>query len=165
MIKVDRKNVYLLANYSRNMVSTYRIQELVSDDMEIKKLNQYFEILINSNDRKDKTNWVVSAGNAIGWFQGRMEWGPRALGNRSILCDPRRSDMKDILNKNFGSEDKSKETAGKLIKDTAKKDVEKVQSGRTVKKKINPNVSKGSGDGVTGIAPAKGFSLTGIAPA
>lgn len=34
----------------------------------------------------------------IGWFQGRMEWGPRALGNRSILCDPRRTDMKDILN-------------------------------------------------------------------
>ena len=34
----------------------------------------------------------------IGWFQGRMEWGPRALGNRSILCDPRRADMKGILN-------------------------------------------------------------------
>jgi carbamoyltransferase len=37
-------------------------------------------------------------GGVIGWFQGRMEWGPRALGNRSILCDPRRPDMKDILN-------------------------------------------------------------------
>ena len=34
----------------------------------------------------------------IGWFQGRMEWGPRALGNRSIMCDPRRADMKAILN-------------------------------------------------------------------
>jgi carbamoyltransferase len=34
----------------------------------------------------------------VGWFQGRMEWGPRALGNRSILCDPRRADMKDLLN-------------------------------------------------------------------
>ncbi len=37
-------------------------------------------------------------GKVIGWFQGRMEWGPRALGSRSILCDPRRSDMKEILN-------------------------------------------------------------------
>jgi carbamoyltransferase len=37
-------------------------------------------------------------GSVVGWFQGRMEWGPRALGNRSILGDPRRSDMKDILN-------------------------------------------------------------------
>ena len=34
----------------------------------------------------------------IGWFQGRMEFGPRALGNRSIVADPRRPDMKDILN-------------------------------------------------------------------
>jgi len=34
----------------------------------------------------------------VGWFQGRMEWGPRALGNRSILGDPREANMKDILN-------------------------------------------------------------------
>ncbi|MBF0625422.1 MAG: carbamoyltransferase [Magnetococcales bacterium] len=37
-------------------------------------------------------------GRVVGWYQGRMEWGPRALGNRSILCDPRRADMKEILN-------------------------------------------------------------------
>ncbi len=41
---------------------------------------------------------AISQGQVIGWFQGRMEWGPRALGNRSILGDPRRADMKDILN-------------------------------------------------------------------
>ncbi len=40
----------------------------------------------------------IAAGQVVGWFQGRMEWGPRALGNRSILGDPRRADMKDILN-------------------------------------------------------------------
>jgi len=40
----------------------------------------------------------IAKGKVIGWFQGNMEWGPRALGNRSIICDPRRSDMKDILN-------------------------------------------------------------------
>jgi carbamoyltransferase len=40
----------------------------------------------------------IAEGQVVGWFQGRMEWGPRALGNRSILCDPRRSDMKRILN-------------------------------------------------------------------
>ena len=37
-------------------------------------------------------------GKVIGWFQGRFEWGPRALGNRSILADPRRADMKNIVN-------------------------------------------------------------------
>ncbi|OQW77187.1 MAG: carbamoyltransferase [Proteobacteria bacterium ST_bin13] len=41
---------------------------------------------------------AIADGKVIGWFQGRMEWGPRALGNRSILGDPRRADMKDILN-------------------------------------------------------------------
>lgn len=44
------------------------------------------------------TATAISKGLVIGWFQGRMEWGPRALGNRSILGDPRRADMKDILN-------------------------------------------------------------------
>jgi carbamoyltransferase len=41
---------------------------------------------------------AIAQGSVVGWFQGRMEWGPRALGNRSILADPRRADMKDILN-------------------------------------------------------------------
>jgi carbamoyltransferase len=41
---------------------------------------------------------AVADGLVVGWFQGRMEWGPRALGDRSILGDPRRADMKDILN-------------------------------------------------------------------
>lgn len=41
---------------------------------------------------------AIADGNVIGWFQGRLEWGPRALGNRSILCDPRRGDMKAVLN-------------------------------------------------------------------
>ena len=45
-----------------------------------------------------RTAAAVADGRVVGWFQGRMEWGPRALGNRSIVCDPRRSDMKAILN-------------------------------------------------------------------
>ena len=40
----------------------------------------------------------MARGEVVGWFQGRMEWGPRVLGNRSIVGDPRRADMKDILN-------------------------------------------------------------------
>jgi carbamoyltransferase len=45
-----------------------------------------------------RTAAAITDGNVVGWFQGRMEWGPRALGNRSILCDPRRADMKALLN-------------------------------------------------------------------
>src|SRR5262249_41487402 len=45
-----------------------------------------------------RTASAIADGKVIGWFQGRMEWGPRALGNRSIVCDPRRADMKALLN-------------------------------------------------------------------
>jgi carbamoyltransferase len=46
----------------------------------------------------ETTAQAIAQGKVVGWFQGRMEWGPRALGNRSIVCDPRRADMKEILN-------------------------------------------------------------------
>lgn len=54
---------------------------------------------IESNELLCKhTAEQIADGKIVGWFQGRMEWGPRALGNRSILVDPRRSEMKEILN-------------------------------------------------------------------
>ena len=46
----------------------------------------------------DATSEEIKNGNVVGWFQGRMEWGPRALGNRSILAHPGFPNMKDILN-------------------------------------------------------------------
>jgi carbamoyltransferase len=52
-------------------------------------------------DRESLLNEVagqIAAGNVVGWFQGRMEWGPRALGNRSIVAHPGLPDMKDVLN-------------------------------------------------------------------
>ena len=45
-----------------------------------------------------KTAEAIAEGKIIGWFQGRMEWGARALGNRSILADPRRAEIKEVLN-------------------------------------------------------------------
>jgi carbamoyltransferase len=42
---------------------------------------------------------IIADGKILGWFQGRCEWGPRALGNRSIVADPRRPEMKEILNR------------------------------------------------------------------
>lgn len=52
-----------------------------------------------SNDICADTAKVLAEGKVIGWFQGRSEFGPRALGNRSIIADPRTPEMKDILNK------------------------------------------------------------------
>jgi len=54
-----------------------------------------------SDDEKGLLDRVVSdlvCGKVVGWFQGRFEWGPRALGNRSILADPRSEGMKDLVN-------------------------------------------------------------------
>jgi carbamoyltransferase len=45
-----------------------------------------------------RTAGIIADGKILGWFQGRAEWGPRALGNRSIVADPRRPEMKEILN-------------------------------------------------------------------
>jgi carbamoyltransferase len=45
-----------------------------------------------------RTAAIIAEGKIVGWFQGRAEWGPRALGNRSIVADPRRAEMKEVLN-------------------------------------------------------------------
>jgi len=57
-----------------------------------------YERLDDEEELLDEVVAALAAGNIVGWFQGRFEWGPRALGNRSILADPRRADMKDIVN-------------------------------------------------------------------
>jgi carbamoyltransferase len=51
------------------------------------------DMLVNETAR------ALASGKIVGWFQGRMEFGPRALGNRSILADPRHAGMKDVLNR------------------------------------------------------------------
>lgn len=71
-----------------------------SNDEIIKELNRFgavFETL-KEEDLLFKTAKLISEGNAIGWFQGKMEFGPRALGNRSILGDPRSEVMQKNLN-------------------------------------------------------------------
>lgn len=57
-----------------------------------------FEVFEQENKLLDSIVKEIINGKVIGWFQGQSEWGPRALGSRSILADPRRPDMKDIIN-------------------------------------------------------------------
>lgn len=52
----------------------------------------------DEHEMLDATSELLARGKVVGWFQGRFEWGPRALGHRSILADPRRADMRDIVN-------------------------------------------------------------------
>ena len=68
-----------------------RMSQLEADDCAIASI-------ADADALCQRTAAAIAAGRVVGWFQGRMEWGPRALGNRSIVCDPRRADMKTILN-------------------------------------------------------------------
>jgi carbamoyltransferase len=68
-----------------------RSSELTAGNCSLEKITDEAELCRRTAER-------IAEGKVVGWFQGRMEWGPRALGNRSIVCDPRRADMKDILN-------------------------------------------------------------------
>jgi carbamoyltransferase len=59
----------------------------------------------------------IAQGKIVGWFQGRMEWGPRALGNRSILVDPRNAAMKDILNRRIKHRESFRPFAPSILKE------------------------------------------------
>lgn len=61
----------------------------------------------------------IADGKIIGWFQGAAEWGPRALGNRSILADPRRPEMKDILNRRIKHRETFRPFAPSIIEEAA----------------------------------------------
>ena len=60
-------------------------------------------------------------GSIIGWFEGKVEWGPRALGDRSLLADPRRADMKMILNERIKKREHFRPFAPSILKDQAYK--------------------------------------------
>ena len=60
---------------------------------------------------------MISQGNVVGWYQGKMEWGPRALGNRSILADPRRKEMKDVLNEKIKHRESFRPFAPSILED------------------------------------------------
>jgi len=82
------KNVYFGQDYSENEIKNF---------LDINKIKyEYFE---NEDEFLSEVIKHVLNQKVIGWFQGRFEWGPRALGNRSIIADPRNPEMKDIVNK------------------------------------------------------------------
>jgi carbamoyltransferase len=75
------------------------IRALIKDrDLDLKAAGCSIEAIADEGELCRRTATAAADGKVVGWFQGRMEWGPRALGNRSIICDPRRGDMKAILN-------------------------------------------------------------------
>ena len=104
--------LYLLKNNKKNN-NKFLLNEINKCYLGSEYSNDYIEInLINKNDKLRKFNvkqlddlslyasvaQKISSNQIVGWFKGRCEWGPRALGNRSILADARNPKIKDILN-------------------------------------------------------------------
>ncbi|MEO0166095.1 MAG: carbamoyltransferase C-terminal domain-containing protein [candidate division WOR-3 bacterium] len=93
----NERNFVLKNAYWGPHFEDFEIEQLINKT--IKQLNNCLIVKVSNIDELcQKTAKYIAEGNVVGWFQGRMEWGPRALGNRSILVDPRRPEMKDILN-------------------------------------------------------------------
>jgi carbamoyltransferase len=69
----------------------------------------------------------IAQGDIVGWFSGRAEWGPRALGNRSILADPRRPEMKDILNRRIKHRESFRPFAPSILAESLGEFFEKAQ--------------------------------------
>ena len=81
------EDAYLGPEYSDDEIKS-------SLDKNLVKYNEFK----NENELVKKTAKLIYENNVVGWFQGRMEWGPRALGARSILSNPTNKDMQEILN-------------------------------------------------------------------
>ena len=95
---IEQKNPRMV-NPNDDMKGSYLGPEFMQKEIEeeLNKIGAKFDIL-SDDDLIEKTATDLSLGEAIGWFQGRMEFGPRALGGRSILADPRSSKMQKKLN-------------------------------------------------------------------
>lgn len=75
---------------------------------------------LNEDDLINETAKVIAESKVVGWFQGKMEWGPRALGSRSIVADPRNPNMKDILNARIKKREKFRPFAPSVLDYAAK---------------------------------------------
>jgi carbamoyltransferase len=92
------------------------------DDKQIKYFLDLNKISYQEFDRQSLLQYtakMISEGNIVGWYQGKMEWGPRALGNRSILADPREAKMKDILNKKIKHRESFRPFAPSILEEYA----------------------------------------------
>ncbi len=89
-----------IINGADSMQGAYLGPEYTDKEIEqaAKKSQAKYDYYGNFDELSDKVAGLISEGNVVGWFQGRMEFGPRALGNRSILGDARNGEMQKKLN-------------------------------------------------------------------
>lgn len=90
---------YEICKRGEHMLGAYTGPEFSNDEIRDALINAKLIFTTYRDDEITKhAAQDIASGRVVGWFQGKMEFGPRALGNRSIVVDPRRAEMKDILN-------------------------------------------------------------------
>ena len=114
-------------------------------------------IFLEEQELLEKVANQINAGKVVGWFQGRMEFGARALGNRSLLADPRRADMRDIINAKIKFREKFRPFAPSILEefvqdyfevfDLSVPFMEKVYPVKYEKRSIIPAVTHVDGSG------------------
>jgi len=105
--KMPSNNVYLGPSYSNDSIKSFL---------------EFYKIPYKKFERQElleRTAKLISEQNVVGWYQGRVEWGPRALGNRSILADARNSKMKDILNEKIKHRESFRPFAPSILEEYA----------------------------------------------
>ena len=105
--KMIKENVYVGPSYSNEDIQNF----LNSENIEYEELDNQKLLSTTAN--------LISDGKIVGWYQGKMEWGPRALGCRSILADPRKAEMKDILNEKIKHRESFRPFAPSILEDYA----------------------------------------------
>jgi carbamoyltransferase len=130
--------------------------ELIKNKVLFKKSKIKYKRINNFNYLCKLVSKKISSGKIVGWYQDRMEWGPRALGNRSILCDPRNKKIRDILNVKIKKREKFRPFAPSILREKVKEWFEvddenpfmtKVYKIKVSKKKIIPAVCHIDGTG------------------
>ena len=107
---VDSENPYLGKSFSSKEIEKILKNEVYKGKISFHKMGNETKLY------KEAANSIIE-GDIVGWFQGRMEFGPRALGNRSILADPRNPDMKNIINKKIKKRESFRPFAPSVMKE------------------------------------------------
>lgn len=112
-----------LLGYKRNFQMVHAYYGPEYSDEQIKQaldLAKQHYVRLDEPELLGYTAKCLAEGKIVGWFQGRMEWGPRALGNRSILADPTRPNMKDLINHYVKHREEFRPFAPTVVEERAK---------------------------------------------
>jgi len=119
-VKIKRKRPALNQNaYLGNKYSNEYIKRTIDKNNEILKENKFNIFFLEEDNLYDYIAKQIFESKIIGWFQGEMEWGPRALGNRSILADPRNPEIKNIINSKIKRRESFRPFAPSILADQA----------------------------------------------